>query len=166
MESPWLQAGREDRPAHAPDRGAPAEASSQFEDDAMAPNGKPAGSMAASRIETHRTTYRVGEAIEILVTFENLTGKTIEVPGTLATSDGSAQFQILDARWNVLPNPKAKAASVQTVRLQPGARVTLRVALNGPGGYSLTVPGTYHVVLLGSAIGLPDSNSLTLRLEP
>jgi hypothetical protein len=40
------------------------------------------------------------------------------------------------------------------------------VVLNGPGGYALTVPGTYHVVLLGSSLGLPDSNTLTLDVEP
>jgi Ca-activated chloride channel family protein len=153
-KSPMLQTGREGqlRPA--------AETSSRFESDAVAP----IEGMTACRIETSRTTYQIGEAIEILVTFENLAGETIEVPGALATSDGSARFQILDARWNVLPHPKVNAASVRTVRLRPGARVTLRVTLNGPGGYRLTVPGTYHAVFLGSLFGLADSNTLTLEI--
>ncbi|HEX9726464.1 MAG TPA: hypothetical protein VGC53_19455, partial [Vicinamibacteria bacterium] len=164
MESPLLQAGREDR--LTADRRAPTEPSARFEGDAFVPNDGQEGNAVACRIESHQTIYRVGEAIEILVTFENLTGRTIEVPGALATSDGSARFQVLDARWNVLPQPQANDAPVQTVSLRPGAGVTLRVVLNGPGGYALTVPGTYHVVLLGSSLGLPDSNTLTLDVEP
>ena len=129
--------------------------------DRVAPMGRGQTAIASSR-----TTYRVGEAIEILVTFQNLTGQTIEVPGVLSTSDGSARFQILDTGWNALPHPNANAVSAKSVRLQPGGRVTLRVVLNGRGGYQLTVPGTYHIVLLGSALGLPDSNTLTLHIEP
>jgi hypothetical protein len=53
-----------------------------------------------------------------------------------------------------------------TVELQPGARLTLRIVLNGAGGYRLIKPGTYHVVFLGTEIGLTNSNSVTLKLDP
>jgi hypothetical protein len=52
------------------------------------------------------------------------------------------------------------------MELQPGARVTLRLVINGAGGYELTKPGTYHIVLLGTEIGVSNSNTLTLRILP
>jgi hypothetical protein len=106
----------------------------------------------------------MGDPIEIVVSFENLTGETIQVPAALSTVDGTARFQILDANWNALPHPTRSAAKPETMELQPGARVTLSLIINGAGGYHITKPGTYHIVLLGADIGLPDSNTLTIRI--
>ena len=100
------------------------------------------------------------------LTLTNRTRRSIDVPDTLSAVDGSARFQILDTTWKVLPNPTANPTSPKSIRLQPGGRVTLRLVLNGPGGYRLSQPGIYHIVLLGSSLGLPDSNTLTLRVDP
>ncbi|HLE21671.1 MAG TPA: hypothetical protein VJB88_11180, partial [Vicinamibacteria bacterium] len=123
-------------------------------------------SSLACQIEATQESYRVGEAIEILVTFTNRTGHSIDVPDTLSAVDGSARFQILDTSWKVLPQPTANPTSPKSIRLQPGGRVTLRLGLNAPGGYRLNQPGIYHIVLLGSPLGLPNSNTLTLRIDP
>jgi Ca-activated chloride channel family protein len=118
------------------------------------------------RIEAARASYRVGEPVEIVVTLENLTGKTVQVPANLSTADGTARFQILDADWKALAHPTRHAAKPPTIELQPGARVTLHLIVNGAGGYRITTPGTYHIVLLGTGIGLPNSNTLTIRIDP
>jgi Ca-activated chloride channel family protein len=115
------------------------------------------------RIETARRSYRIGEAIEIVVTIENLTSQTMEVPAALSVVDGTARFQILDTNWKAMAHPTRPAAP-RTLSLAPGARITFRVLLNGTGGYQLSQPGTYHLVLLGMAVNLPNSNTLTLHI--
>ncbi len=115
---------------------------------------------------TVRPSYRVGEPIELVLTFENTTAGTIQVPAAMTVVDGTARFQVMDSNWNVLPHPTPHAAKSATVELQTGARLTLRIVINGAGGYRLTKPGTYHVVFLGTEIGLTNSNSLTLNLDP
>ena len=96
----------------------------------------------------------------------NLTGQTVQVPATLSAIDGTARFQVVDTNWKPIQHPIPNAATPKSIPLQPGARVTLRVVLNVAGGYQLSQPGTYHIVLLGRAIGLPHSNTLTVRLVP
>jgi hypothetical protein len=118
------------------------------------------------RIEAVHASYRLSQPLEIVVVFENLSGKTMEVPATLSTVDGTARFQILDSNWKAIPHPTSKAAKPNMVQLQPGARITLSVVINGAGGYSITKPGTYHIVFLGAEIGLPNSNTLTIRVDP
>ncbi len=119
-----------------------------------------------SRLEAARPRYRVGEPIELVLILENATAGTIRVPAAMIVVDGTARFQVMDSNWNVLPHPTSRAAKPATVELQPGARVTLRIVINGAGGYRLTEPGTYHVVFLGTEIGLTNSNSITLKLDP
>jgi hypothetical protein len=118
------------------------------------------------RIAAARASYRLGEPVEIVVTLENLSGKTARVPANLSTADGTARFQILDAAWKALTHPTRDAAKPPMIELQPGARATLHLILNGAGGYLITKPGTYHIVLLGTGIGLPTSNTLTIRIAP
>lgn len=120
--------------------------------------------VVACRIEAARTSYRVGEPIEILVTIANLTGQTVQVPAALSAIDGTARFQVLDTNWKPFQHPTPNAVTPKSIPLQPGAKVTLRMVLNAAGGYQLSLPGTYHIVLLGAAIGLPNSNTLTIRV--
>jgi hypothetical protein len=118
------------------------------------------------RIESQRTSYRASEPIEIVVTFENTTSKAVRVPTHLSVVDGSARFQILDSNWKTIPHPTRQTNKSATMALQPGARVTLRLVINGVGGYAITKPGTYHIVLLGTEFGLSNSNTLTLQILP
>ena len=136
------------------------------ERDRFALNDRDEKGILACRIETARTTYRVGEPIEILVTISNLTSQTIQVPVGLSAIDGTARFQVADTSWKATPHPTTNAATPKSIPLQPGAQITLRVVLNASGGYQLSKPGMYHIVLLGAAIGLPNSNTLTVRLVP
>ena len=101
-----------------------------------------------------------------MVTIENSTGRTIEVPAALSVIDGTARFQILDAGWKTTAHPATRPGKPRTIALQPGARVRLTLVINGAGGYQIKKPGTYHIVLLGSGLGLPNSNTLTLRINP
>jgi len=55
---------------------------------------------------------------------------------------------------------------VATLRLLPGVRLTLRVILNGPGGYRLDRAGKHRVLFLGTSLGACDSNALTLTVRP
>jgi hypothetical protein len=118
------------------------------------------------RLEAARSSYRVGEPIELVLTFENTTAGTVQVPAAMTVVDGTARFQVMDSNWNVLAHPTTHVSSPATVELQPGARLTLRIVINGAGGYRITQPGTYHVVFLGTEIGLTNSNSVTLDLTP
>jgi Ca-activated chloride channel family protein len=118
------------------------------------------------RIEAALSSYRVGEAIEIVVTIENSTSRTVQVPAALSVVDGTARFQILDAQWKETAHPTTRPGKARTIALQPGARVSLPLVINGAGGYQINTPGTYHIVLLGSDLGLPNSNTLTLRIDP
>jgi hypothetical protein len=124
------------------------------------------GSALTCRIEAVQKSYQLSQPLEIVVAFENLSGKTMEVPAILSTVDGTARFQILDSNWKASPHPTPNAAKPNMLQLQPGARITLSVIINGAGGYSITKPGTYHIVFLGAEIGLPNSNTLTIRVDP
>ncbi len=125
--------------------------------------GAPAG--IDCRIEARRS-YRLGESIEIAVTLENRSSTVIEIPATLAIADGTARFTVTDARGTILPDPSDHTAAVATVRLLPGVHLTLRVILNGPGGYRLVRAGKYRVLFLGASLGACASNTLTLTLKP
>jgi hypothetical protein len=118
------------------------------------------------RIESQRTSYRASEPIEIVVTFENTTRKAVRVPTHLSVVDGSARFQILDSNWKTIPHPTRQSNKPTMMELQPGARITLRLVINGAGGYQLTKPGTYHIVLLGNETDVSNSNTLTLQILP
>ena len=118
------------------------------------------------RIESARSSYRIGEPIEIVVILENFTGQTIEVPAHLSVVDGTARFQVNDTEWKTLAHPSDAKVTPETIELQPGGRVSLQLVVNGAGGYSIPKPGTYHFVFLGSEIGLANSNTLTLQIVP
>ncbi len=118
------------------------------------------------RIETTQSSYRVGEPIEIVVIIENFTGQTLKVPARLSVVDGTARFQVTDTEWNTLVHPTGVKVKPETIELQPGGRVSLLLVVNGAGGYSISKPGTYHLVFLGSEIGLSNSNTLTLQIAP
>ena len=116
------------------------------------------------RIEAARSSYQMGEPIEIMVVIENTTGRALKVPAALSVVDGTARFQITDTNWATLTHPTGAPALPETIEIQPGARVSLHLVVNGAGGYSIPKPGTYHLVFLGSEIGLANSNTLTLRI--
>jgi len=123
----------------------------------------PAG--AACRIEAPRRSYRVGESIEIAVTIENRSGEAIELPRALAIADGTARFSVTDETGSTHPDPSDHTAAVATLRLNPGVRTTLRVILNGPGGYRLDRPGKYRIVFHGGDLGACESNTLVLTIK-
>ena len=117
------------------------------------------------RIEADKSTYKVGERIEITVTFTNTGNDAIDVPAALDVALGTVQFQIVDTEWRRVPNPTTPAKpALQTLRT--GGEVAITVVLNGTGRYQLDTPGTYHIVLLGESLGLPNSNTLTIRIRP
>jgi len=117
------------------------------------------------RIEAARRSYHPGESIEITVTIENGSSTAIDIPGTLAIADGTARFSVTDDSGAVLPDPTNHTSAVATVRLLPGIRLTLRVILNGLGGFRLDRPGKYRISLLGTSLGAFDSNTLALILN-
>ncbi len=129
------------------------------------PRGFGAPTGVACRIEAPRRSYRVGESIEIAVTIENRSGATIELPRALAIADGTARFSVTDETGSTLPDPSDHTAAVATLRLSPGVRTTLRIILNGPGGYSLDRPGKYRVVFHGGDLGACESNTLVLTIK-
>ncbi len=106
----------------------------------------------------------MGEPIELIVTFENTSGTRAQIPSDLSVVDGSGRFQVLDSNWKVIPHPRRQVTKPTQMELQPGAKATLRIVINGAGGYRMTNPGTYHIVLLGAELGLGNSNSLTIRI--
>lgn len=117
------------------------------------------------RIETNNTTYTVGERIEITVTFTNTGDDALDIPARLDVALGTVQFQIVDTEWRRVPHPTTPAKpALQTLRTGDEAAIT--VVLNGTGCYQLDTPGTYHIVLLGESLGLPNSNTLTIRIRP
>ena len=117
------------------------------------------------RIEAAKETYQVGEAIELVVILENTTRRNAAVPSTLSIPNGTARFQILDTDWKTLPHPSPQPRAPETTELRPGERASFRLLLNGEEGYRLDGAGRYHIVFLGTGIGLPNSNTLTLRLQ-
>jgi hypothetical protein len=52
------------------------------------------------------------------------------------------------------------------INLAPGTRHSFRVVLNGEGGYKLDRPGRYYLVFLGSGLGLPDSDRISIEITP
>ena len=126
---------------------------------------KPMGGVLM-RISAPRPDYRTGEPIELSVTFENRSGKAVQVPAALSVGDRSARFRILDAQGVPLGVPVQPAGHVRTMTLQPGASTTLKIQLNGSGLYLMERPGTYSVTLLGAGLGFEDSNVLTLMIKP
>jgi Ca-activated chloride channel family protein len=134
--------------------------------EAEEPPNPGSGSGIVCRLESARQAYRAGEPIELVLTFENPTTETIRVPAAMSVVDGTARFQVMDSNWNVLPHPTSRAVRPPTVELHAGDRLTLRIVINGAGGYRLTKPGTYHFVFLGSEVGWTNSNSITLQLDP
>jgi hypothetical protein len=65
-----------------------------------------------------------------------------------------------------LPLPAGSLATPRLQRLTSGWQITFSIALNAKDGYRLTRPGSYRVLFLGSALGLPDSNPITIRITP
>jgi Ca-activated chloride channel family protein len=118
------------------------------------------------RLDALRKSYRVGEKIEIYVAIKNQSRKTVRVPASLSVPEGMALIRIMDAEWNVLPPPDAAGGSVKKRALLPGEWIVFKVTLNGKGGYQLKDPGQYHLVFMGSELGLSDSTRLTLRIGP
>jgi Ca-activated chloride channel family protein len=118
-----------------------------------------------SRLGALRKSYHMGEPIELYVAIRNLSSKTVKVPASLSVSQGTAPFRILDDSWKSLASPAAMSCTERR-SLAPGEWVVFRILLNGEGGYQLSRPGLYYLVLLGSELGLPDSTQLTLRIEP
>jgi len=118
------------------------------------------------RIEANRAAYKVGERIEITVTitFTNTGNDAINVPAELDVALGTVQFQIVDTEWRRVPHPTTPTKpALQT--LPTGSEAAITVVLNGTGRYQLDTPGTYHIVLLGESLGLPNSNTLTIRIR-
>ena len=124
------------------------------------------GLPAFSRLRALRNTYHLGEEIEVFIAIKNLSRKTILVPASLSVPDGTALFRILDDTWTALPHPASGICRERKRKLPPGGKIAVKVTLNGAGGYRLDRPGLYHIVFLGSELGLPDSTQLTLRVEP
>src|SRR5207249_9855043 len=118
------------------------------------------------RIAAPRSDYQAGDVIELSVTIENQSGKAIQVPAALSVADGTARFRVLDLQGIAAADPVSQPGMARMTTLAPGARATLKVQLNGRGGYRLVRPGEYHVTLLGASLGLGDSNTLTLRIRP
>ena len=118
------------------------------------------------RIAAPRSDYQAGDVIELSVTIENQSGKAIQMPAALSVADGRARFRVLDLQGIAVADPISKPGMARMTTLAPGARATLKVQLNGRGGYRLVRPGEYHVTLLGASLGLGDSNTLTLRIRP
>ena len=118
------------------------------------------------RIEANKTTYKVGERIEITITLTNTGDAALDIPAELDVALGTVQFQIVDIEWRLTPHPTISLAKPELVSVPPRGTTRLTVTLNGPGGYELTSAGTYHVVLLGESLGLPNSNTLTIRIRP
>ena len=130
-----------------------------------APPPPPASVGPPVRIEANKATYKVGERIEITITFTNTGNDAIDVPTELDIALGTVQFQIVDTEWRRVTNPTPPTKpALQT--LPTGDEVAITVVLNGTGRYTLDTPGTYHIVLLGESLGLPNSNTLTIRIRP
>jgi len=117
------------------------------------------------RIAATRSTFRVGEPIEISVAFTNLGRAPIDVPAALDAARGTVRFEIIDGDWNVLPHPTRAVTKPALVSLAPGDTATLRIVLNASGAYDLRRAGRYHIILSGGSFGLPDSNRLTIRIR-
>jgi len=113
-----------------------------------------------------RPEFRAGDVIEISVTLENRSGKAVQVPATLSVAEGTARFRVLDQKGVAGADPVPHQSPAHMMTLEPGARATLTILLNGRGGYRLVRPGDYHVMLLGASLGVGDSNTLTLRIRP
>ncbi len=129
------------------------------------PPSPPAVVDPSVRIEANKATYKVGERIEITVTFANTGDNAIDAPAELDVALGTVQFQIVDTEWRRVPHPTTPAKpALQTLRTGDEAAIT--VVLNGTGRFKLQTPGTYHIVLLGESLGLPNSNTLTIRIRP
>jgi len=121
---------------------------------------------AFCRLGASRKTYRVGERIDLYVAIKNLSRKNLKVPASLSISDGTASFRVLSDEWTALPQPASGSCPEKKRQLLPGEWIVFKVTLNGAGTYRLDRPGFYHLVFLGSDLGLPDSTQLTLRVEP
>ncbi len=131
------------------------------------PPSPPAVVDPSVRIEANKATYKVGERIEITVTFTvTFTGSdALDIPAELDVALGTVQFQIVDTEWRRVPHPTTPTKpALQTLRAGDEAAIT--VVLNGTGRFKLQTPGTYHIVLLGESLGLPNSNTLTIRIRP
>ena len=129
------------------------------------PPSPPAVVDPSVRIEANKATYKVGERIEITVTFTNTGSDALDIPAELDVALGTVQFQIVDTEWRRVPHPTTPAKpALQTLRAGDEAAIT--VVLNGTGRFKLQTPGTYHIVLLGESLGLPNSNTLTIRIRP
>lgn len=144
-------------PAYAPEPAPRSEPSPSF----IAPPPPPSPPL---RIEADKTTYQRGERIGITVTLTNTRNEPIDVPGDLDVADGTVRFQIVDTDWRRAPHPRLPSEP-EVVSLKPGESRTIIVVLNGEGRYELGKPGTYHVVLLGEPLGLPNSNTVTLHIR-
>ncbi|HEV8336163.1 MAG TPA: VIT domain-containing protein [Candidatus Polarisedimenticolia bacterium] len=147
------------------------------------------------RLAAPQKSYHVGENIALYVAIKNISPKTVKIPASLSVFDGTALFRILDDEWNAITpqpayvkgpakvisgkevgsaqpanpgknmNPARMTSSSKKRDLQPGEWIVFKILLNGKGGYHLDRPGLYHLVLLGSHLGFPDTIQLTLRID-
>ncbi|HXU10693.1 MAG TPA: hypothetical protein VN898_01900, partial [Candidatus Binatia bacterium] len=118
------------------------------------------------RISAPRSEYRTGEPIELSMTIENQSARAVQLPAALRVADGSARFRIFDAQGVAIGDPVSAQGPVSMMTLQPGATTTLKIMLNGAGGYRIDRPGVYRVTLLGKGLGLGNSNALSLTIKP
>ena len=118
------------------------------------------------RLGAARKEHHLGKEIVLYLAIRNLSTKPIAVPASLSVSDGTALFRILDEGWNEVPHPQPGTNPASQRQLSPGDWIVFTVTVNGGVGYKLDRPGVYHLVFLGSSIGLVDSTQLTLRIEP
>jgi hypothetical protein len=118
------------------------------------------------RLEIDRPTYRAGESIEVTIIIENRGEQGALIPDTLSTDDGTARFSIIDTASRPLPHPAARTDVLGKRLLAPGEKATFKIVLNASGGYVIDRPGQYRITFMGAAVGLPDSNALSIVIEP
>ena len=118
------------------------------------------------RLEIDRRTYRLDKLIELTIIIDNKGEQDVLIPADLSMEDGTARFSIIDDASRLRPHPMARTDVLRKRLLAPGEKATFKVVLNASGGYEIERPGQYRITFMGTDLGLPDSNTLSIVIEP
>jgi Ca-activated chloride channel family protein len=129
----------------------------------------PARSLHAA-IAADRTSARSGEPITLTITLTNVSATAAILPAPVAVGPANVVLSIIDANWREVGAATSGrdagrgADRSATQSLAPGATITFRVTLGGPGGIRLPGSGTYHVSVASAGGIVVDSDLVTIHV--
>ncbi|HET9888691.1 MAG TPA: VIT domain-containing protein [bacterium] len=122
-------------------------------------------------ISTDRNELRAGEGITLVVTIENQSRSSGEVPESLHLGDGLLRIRIIDSNWreSLIGPPAAGVPMPQPTSMKTlaaGQKRTYTIKLTAKEAAFLRTPGQYHIFVDGGVLGAAQSsNRILIRVK-